>query len=137
MPELKTIDNEKKADQENGTAIPGLRHSVTEERLLGQLFQGYFNNKMSLLIFLIRTKNFRLNWKSAQLVCGFLDDIYRHMLGENVQKQYRRKFIWLKGFFQRIPNVRPVQSVKAIELIRSLYDVFGIDLKKELGGGKK
>lgn len=103
-------------------------HSVMGEQHLSMLFHGYFNNKMTLLVFLIQIKRHRLNEKSAQLACGFLDDMYRHMLPERLQKKYRLVFLWLKKFFLRLPDVTAEQRSKASRFIRSLYDVFGVNL---------
>ena len=130
MSELKAMEGEGKTGREIGTAIQDLRdrNLVTEERLLGQLFRGYFNNKMTLLVFLIQTKKLRLNEKSSQLACGFLDDMYRHMLPEGLQRKYRLVFLWLKKFFLKLPDVTAKQRNKAIGFIRSLYGIFGVNL---------
>ena len=131
--ELKTTQlNEKKADHKNGTAIhdqPGC-YSALDEHQLSQLFKGYFNNKMTLLVFLTQVKSLRLNGKSAQSACGFLDDMYRHMLGDGLQKKYRLVFVWLRKFFLKLPDVSIEQRNKAIGFIRSLYEVFGIHLNE-------
>lgn len=113
------------------------QHSVVGDSTLARLFKAYFNNKMTVLIFLCHAARHIPEGKHINSVYCFLDDVYRHMLEENVQKQYRRKFIWLKGFLRKLPNVRPAQRVTAIKWIRSLYGVFGIDLRKELGGERK
>ncbi len=115
-----------------GTAIRNRSgcHSAMDEHHLSELFQGYFNNKMTLLVFLTQTKSLRLNGKSAQLACGFLDDIYLHMLPEGVQKKCRLVFLWLKKFFLKFPDVTSEQRNKAIGFIRSLYEIFGIHLNK-------
>ena len=56
MTELKISDSKERAGQEvTGTAIRDLRerHLALEEQCLGQLFKGFFNNKMTVLVFLI------------------------------------------------------------------------------------
>ena len=115
-----------------GTAIRDLqeRSFVMDERKISQLFTGYFNNKMTLLVFLAQAKTRRLNEKSASLVCGFLDDMYRHMLPDGLQRKYRLVFLWLRKFFFKLPDVTAAQRSKAIAYIRSLYEVFGINLNK-------
>jgi len=116
----------------SGTAIHDRSgcHLVMGGRCLSMLFQGYFNNKMTLLVFLTQAKTRRLNEKSASLVCGFLDDMYRHMLPDGMQRKYRLVFLWLRKFFFKLPDVTAEQRSKAIEYIRSLYEVFGINLNK-------
>ena len=116
----------------HGTAIQGHseRQSAMGEQHLSMLFRGYFNNKMTLLVFLIQTKRYRLEGRSAQLACGFLDDMYRHMLPEGLQRQYRLVFVWLKKFFMKLPDVSLEQRSKASRFIFSLYDAFGINLNK-------
>jgi len=119
-----------------GTAIRGLRgrHLPVDEHRICGLFQGYFNNKMTLLIFLIRDKRIRLNAESVKLACRFLDDIYCHMLAEGLQRKYRLVFLWLKKFFLKLPDVTAAQRNKAVEFICLLYEIFGIHLNK---GGQK
>jgi len=59
-----------------------------------------------------------------------LDDMYRHMLPDGLQRKYRLVFLWLKKFFLRLPDVTVKQRNKASQFIRSLYYVFGINLNK-------
>lgn len=108
-----------------------------DDLMLARLFRAYFNNKMTILIFLCYAVRHVPAAEHMNSVYGFLDDLYHHMLEGDVQKQYRRKFIWLKGFLRKLPNVRPSQRVKAIQLIKSLYDVFGIELKQKFVGEPK
>ncbi len=134
MNELKISDNKERASQEaNGTAIRGLldRH-FNEERLLGQLFKGYFNNKMTVLIFLIQVKQHKPEARVVNGVCCFLDDLYHHMLMDSKQKQYRRVFFWLKRFVQKLPNVKASQRGSALDFVQDLYDVF--DIHPQSGG---
>jgi len=113
------------------------QHSAVGDPSLARLFKAYFNNKMTVLIFLCYAVRHTPEEKHINSVYCFLDDLYRHMLEESLQRQYRRKFIWLRGFLQRLPDVRTAQRARALELIRSLYDVFGINLKNEIQGGGK
>jgi hypothetical protein len=119
-----------------GTAIQGLRdrNLATGERLLGQLFKGYFNNKMTVLIFLIQVKQHKPEARGINGVCCFLDDLYRHMLADSNQKRYRRVFIWLKKFVQKLPNVKTSQRGRALDFVRDLYGVFGINLQSAITG---
>ncbi len=137
MSELKAMEDEGKTGREIGTAIQGLRdrNLVTEERLLGQLFRGYFNNKMTVLIFLTQVKKHKPEARGVNGVCCFLDDLYHHMLANPNQKQYRRVFLWLKKFVQKLPNVKASQRSRALDFVKALYEVFGINLKSEITGG--
>lgn len=110
---------------------------IRDESSLGLLFKAYFNNKMTVLIFLCCAVRHTPEEKNMNGIYGFLDDLYHHMMEGDVQRRYRRKLIWLKGFLRKLPNVRPLQRLKAIELIRSFYDVFGIELKTVSGGDSK
>jgi len=132
MSELKAMEGVRKTGREIGTAIHDRLgcHPVVDEQHLSMLFHGYFNNKMTLLVFLIQIKRHRISEKTAQLACGFLDDMYRHMLPGGLQRKYRLVFLWLKKFFLKLPNVSAKQRGKAIGFIRSLYEIFGINLSK-------
>ena len=139
-----TVPSETKTNEKSGYSVEDLsvaghqeRPSAMDESSLGRLFKAYFNNKMTVLIFLCSAVHHKPEEKHVNSICCFLDDIYRHMLVAPLQRQYRRKFIWLRGFFQKLPCVRTSQRAKAINLIQSLCDVFGINLKKNLGGDEK
>ena len=137
MTELKISDIKERAGQEaNGTAIRDLRerHLALEEQLLGQLFKGYFNNKMTVLIFLIQVKRHIPEARAVNGVCCFLDDLYHHMLADSKQKRFRRVFVWLKRFVQKLPNVKVSQRGRALDFVRALYEVFGIYPKSEITG---
>ena len=137
MSELKISDIKERAGQEvNGTAIRGLRerHLALEEQLLGQLFKGYFNNKMTVLVFLIQAKQHKPEAGVINGVCCFLDDLYHHMLADSKQKRYRRVFFWLKRFVRKLPGVKTSQRNSAIEFVKDLYEVFGIHPKSEITG---
>ena len=114
-----------------GTAIPDLqeRNFVMDEHKISQLFTGYFNNKMTLLLFLIQAGKVKLNPELVRTVRGFLDDIFRHMFEGSLQKRYRRMFKWLRLFFEKLPNVNVSQRDKAKDFVREIYDVFGLHLK--------
>ena len=120
--------------QEKGTAIPDLRERsfVMDEHKISQLFVSYFNNKMTLLLFLIQAKNIKPNPVLAGTVNNFLDDIFRHMFEERLQKRYRLLFKWLKRFFEKLPDVSVYQRDKARDFIRAIYDAFGLHLKSDI-----
>jgi len=137
MNELKINDSKERAGQEvNGTAIRGLRerHLMLEEQLLGQLFKGYFNNKMTVLVFLIQAKQHKPEAGVVNGVCCFLDDLYHHMLADSKRKRYRRVFLWLKRFVQKLPHVKSTQRRSAINFVQDLYEVFGVNPKSEITG---
>ena len=118
------VDNQVQA---KGTAIRDLRdrYLVEEEQMLGKLFIGYFNNKMAVLVFLAQAQRHRPDSKVISGMCFFLADLYHHMLADSKQKRYRRVFLWLKRFLQKLPNVRLDQRERAVRFIQELYDVFG------------
>ena len=137
MTELKLSDSKERAGQEvNGTAIRGLRerHLALEEQLLGQLFKGFFNNKMTVLVFLIQAKQHKPEAGVINGVCCFLDDLYHHMLADSKQKRYRRIFFWLKRFVRKLPNVKTSQRNSAIDFVQDLYGVYGIHPQSKITG---
>ena len=137
MSELKINDIKERAGQEvNGTAIRGLRerHLALEEQLLGQLFKGFFNNKMTVLVFLIQAKQHKPEAGVIDGVCCFLDDLYHHMLADSKQKRYRRIFFWLKRFVRKLPNVKTSQRNSAIDFVQDLYGVYGIHPQSKITG---
>ena len=137
MTELKIGGSKERAGQEvNGTAIRDLqeRHFSLEEQWLGQLFKCFFNNKMTVLVFLIQAKQHKPEARAVNGVCCFLDDLYLHMLADSNQKRYRRVLLWLKRFVQKLPNVKTSQRGRAIDFVRALYEAFGIHPKTEITG---
>ena len=125
------VDNQVQA---RGTAIQDLqeRNFVMDERKISQLFTGYFNNKMTLLLFLIQAKQVKPNPMLVGTVHTFLDDMFRHMFEGSLQKRYRRIFKWLKIFFGKLPDVSVYQRDRAKEFIRAIYDVMGLRLKDDV-----
>lgn len=107
---------------------------LDEHRICG-LFKGYFNNKMTLLIFMIQSARFGSDPKLAQPACGFLNDLYHHMLEPGLQKKYHLVFLWLKKFILKLPHVTRGQQNKALGFIHTLYDIFGIPLKSNIERG--
>ena len=137
MTELKISDSKERAGQEvNGTAIHGLRerHLAFEEQWLGRLFKGYFNSKLMVLVFLIQAKQHKPEAGVVNGVCCFLDDLYHHMLADSKRKRYRRVFLWLKRFVQKLPNVKTSQRDRALDFVQALYEAVGIDPKPEIKG---
>ena len=137
MAELKIINPKERAGQEvTGTAIHDLRerHLLLEEQWLGQLFKAFFNNKMTVLIFLIQAKQHIPEARAVNGACCFLDDLYHHMLADSKQKRYRRVFLWLKRFVQKLPNVKASQRGRALDFVGAVYEVFGINPKSEITG---
>ena len=116
------------------TAIPDLqeRSFVVDEHKISQLFTSYFNNKMTLLLFLIQAQKVKPNPVLIGTVRGFLDDVFRHMLEDRLQKRYRLVFKWLKRFFEKLPDVSVYQRDKARDFIRAIYDAFGLHLKSDI-----
>lgn len=96
------------------------------------LFQGYFNNKMTVMLLRLQKRNAEPDAQMSLRAVIFLDDLYRHMLKSELQRNYRRIFIWLKKFYNAYPNVKPDQKRKAYEYIKLVYKIFGLELKLEL-----
>lgn len=117
-----------------GTAVRDLQEEQfrMDEHQISQLFRGYFNNKMTMLVFLIQAKQIKPDERLVGTVCGFLDDIFHHMFEDRLQKRYHLVFLWLKKFFHKLPNVSAGQKVKAVGFIRSLYDTFGFHFKTDI-----
>lgn len=117
-----------------GAAIRDLqeRSFVVDEHRISRLFTGYFNNKMTLLIFLIGGRSVKPNPELVEAVVRFLDDLFRHMFEIRLQKRYRLIFKWLRRFFQRLPDVSICQRDRARYFIRSIYDAFGLSLKSDI-----
>lgn len=105
---------------------------VQDERRISQLFTSYFNNKMTLLFFLIQARSLKPDPRLIDRVCGFLDDIYRHMLEGEAQKRYRLVFKWLKRFFTGLPDVTAGQRDRARNFIRAVYNALGLHLKENV-----
>lgn len=125
------IDNQV---QERGTAIPDPqeRCSVMDERKISQLFASYFNNKMTLLLFLVQARKVKPHARLLESVLVFLDDVFRHMFEGRLQRRYRLIFKWLKRFFSKLPDVSMVQRDQARDFIRAIYDALGLHLKDDI-----
>jgi len=117
-----------------GTAIQDLqeRNFVMDEHKISQLFKSYFNNKMTLLLFLVQTKKVKPNPRLAETVRCFLNDLFHHMLEDRFQKRCRLVFKWLNLFFKKLPDVSVYQRDKAKDFIRAVYDAFGLHLKSDI-----
>jgi hypothetical protein len=105
---------------------------MMDEYRISQSFVGYFNNKMTLLFFLIDAKKVRPSLRLVETVHGFLDDLFNYMLENPLQRKYRRTFQWLKLFFSKLPDVSTVHRNQAKQFIRTIYDAFGIHLKSDI-----
>ncbi len=105
---------------------------MMDEREVSQLFSRYFNNKMTLLLFLVQAKHVKPNPVLVETVHHFLEDLFRHMFEGRLQKRYRLVFKWLKRFFEKLPDVSVYQRDKARDFIRAIYDAFGLHLKDDI-----
>ena len=108
------------------------RQSAVDDQIISRLFQGYFNNKMTLLLFLVQSRSLKPNPKLVESVLRFLNDLFHHMLAGGTQKQYRLIFKWLSLFFRKLPDVSLGQRDKAKGFIRVIYDAFGLCLKSDI-----
>jgi len=102
---------------------------TVNDHVISQLFRAYFNNKMTLLIFLIQAKTMKPSPHLLEEISRFLEDLFHHMLDHETQGRYQHAFEWLNIFFRELPEVSQAQRSRAIGLIRDLYQVMGINLK--------
>jgi hypothetical protein len=130
---LTTIDHQTPADEKRqGSSDRRSSSGPVNDGTISQLFRAYFNNKMTLLIFLIQAKTLKLNSQTVEEITRFLDDIFHHMLTGEAQRQYQETFESLKSFFRILPDVSQEQRDLARELIRNIYQAVGIDLKADI-----
>jgi|GEM_PF-1863241 len=121
--------------EKNRLVIPSrrtLNYSPLGEESALTLFQGYFNNKMTVMLLRLQKRNPEPDSLLSMKAVLFLDDLYRHMLKSDLQHDYKWVFIWLKKFFSQYPYVTPTQRRKAYEYIKLIYRLFGLELKLEL-----
>ena len=125
------VENQERRKETAVRSIPGRNFSMDEHRI-SHLFKNYFNNKMTLLLFLVQMRGIKPNPKLAETAGGFLEDLFRHMLEGALRKRYRLVFKWLKRFFLKLPDVSVHQRDKARNFIRAIYDAFGLHLKDDI-----
>jgi hypothetical protein len=109
-----------------------LRSESVSDHLISQLFRVYFNNKMTLLIFLIQSKTLTPNPYAVEGVIRFLDDLYHHMMTGRIQAQHHHALEGLKSFCQALPDVSQEQRDQAKAFVRSLYHAMGMNLKADI-----
>jgi hypothetical protein len=130
---LTAIDQQASANgKRQGVSDRRSSSGLASDGTISQLFRAYFNNKMTLLIFLIQAKTLKLNSQTVEEISRFLDDIFHHMLIGEAQRQYQEAFEFLKSFFRALPDVSQEQRDLAKEFIRDLYQAVGIDLKADI-----
>ena len=93
-----------------------------------ELFVAYFNNKMTIILLMLQRRVPGTGALAALKAQIFLEDLYHHLLRSEYQQCYGRVFQWLRIFFMRFPNVKPVQKRKAIEYLGLVYRMFGLKL---------
>ena len=103
-----------------------------DEAKFRYLFTGYFNNKMTVLLFLTQRRKGAPSVELIGKMRNLLNDLYYHMLEERSQKRYRLAFKWLMLFLKKLPDVNRRQRNKARKLIRVLYHAFGVNLNTEI-----
>ena len=106
--------------------------NAVNDRVISQLFQAYFNNKMTLLLFLIQAKTVKPSPHTLEGIAQFMDDLFHHMLTHEIQMEYQHAFEWLKSFFQILPEVTPQQRDQAKGFIRDIYQAMGFRFKVAL-----
>ena len=110
-----------------------MRTGMRKKRLLAggkmnELFLGYFNNRMTVLLIMIEHPAIARNLTSVARQRFFLEDLYHHFLPPGTQPKYHRAFEWLFLFLKRYPNVTPAQIYRALEMVRLVYEMFGLEL---------
>lgn len=133
MKEIKTDDEFEKLEEQiqRKRLIPEIKGSSASFKALDEetacnIFKAYFNNKMTVILFLLQKKRHEQELLTTLRAEIFFDDLFHHMLKSEYQKKYQRVFQWLKLFFRRFPFVKPVQKRKAIEYISLAYRLVGI-----------
>ncbi len=124
----------------NRVNIPKLKpikvKSLCEESAR-DIFRAYFNNKMTVILLLLQKRRVEPDSYSAMRAVIFFDDLYHHMLQGEYQLSHGRVFQWLKLFFKRFPYVKPLQKRKAIEYLKIVYRLFGMQLSLAGSGSGK
>ncbi len=109
--------------------LPKPRFRALGKEETKDLFQAYFNNKMTIILLMLQKRNPTPDSLASLKAGVFLEDLYHHMLRSEYQQKYGRVFKWLRHFFRRFPYVKPVQKRKAIEYLGLVYQMFGFKLK--------
>ena len=105
---------------------PAASFKALDEETACNIFKAYFNNKMTVILFLLQKRMHEQELLTTLRAEIFFDDLFHHMLKREYQKKYHRVFQWLKLFFRRFPYVKPVQKRKAIEYVSLVYRLMGI-----------
>ena len=95
---------------------------------LNELFLGYFNNRMTVLLMMIEHPGIGRNLTTVARQRFFLEDLYHHFLPPHAESKYYRAFEWLFLFLKRYPNVTPWQIYRALEMVELVYEAFGLEL---------
>ena len=103
-----------------------------DEETACNLFKAYFNNKMTVILLLLQKRKAEPDSLAAMKAVIFFDDLFHHMLKAEFQQSYHRVFQWLRLFFKRFPYVKPIQKRKAMEYIRVVYQLFGINFNARI-----
>ncbi len=103
---------------------------IKAQEALG-LLKGWFNNKMTVVIFRIQYAHVWAKKTTPvdvreQLI--FLNDIQHHYSRQgNGQNAYHNATKWLKAFFHVYPKrITPERSGKAWKMVRTVYEGFGL-----------
>ena len=109
-----------------------MAHTKKKESLAGgnlnELFLGYFNNRMTVLLMMIEHPGIRRNITTVARQRFFLEDLYHHFLPPHCELRYYHAFEWLFLFLKRYPKVAPQEIYRALQMVRLIYEVFGLEL---------
>lgn len=95
---------------------------------LNELFLGYFNNRMTVLLMMIEHPGIARNLNSVARQRFFLEDLYHHFLPPHCEAKYYRAFEWLFLFLKRYPFVSPRRIYRALQMVGLVYEAFGLEL---------
>ena len=99
---------------------------------LEPLFWAYFNNKMMILLMMIENPLLTKSIRSVERQKMFLHDIYHHFLPSHVERKYHRAFKWLRLFLERYPDVTAGMNLRAIRMVKIIYEGFGLKFEKRI-----
>ena len=97
------------------------------EREALSLFKGWFHNKMTIILIMIRYPHLGKRCAKIENQVGFLHDIKHHFLRKRIErKAFYDAIRWLKAFFRIYPDgVTEKRSDRALAMVKLVYDAFG------------
>lgn len=99
---------------------------------LNELFLGYFNNRMTVLLMMIEHPEIARAMNNVARQRFFLEDLYHHFLPPHTRPKYFRAFEWLFLFLKRYPFVGPRKIYRALQMVGLIYEAFGLELPSRI-----